>query len=120
MLDEESNSVIAKALMEMDAANPHMEEEKLFDGPPRPSYTDRPKERKMVFSEMQKATLSEQLLISKEGSILRLKEEWLARARQGILKIVKYSRRALASSSSTGCLTPMNRSILRSRSLLGV
>ena len=45
MLDEESNSVIAKALMEMDAANPHMEEEKLFDGPLRPACTDSPKEK---------------------------------------------------------------------------
>ena len=32
--------------MEMDAANPQMEEEKLFDGPLRPAYTDSPKEKK--------------------------------------------------------------------------
>lgn len=45
-LDEESKSLIAEALMEMDAANPQMEEEKLFDGPLRPAYTDSPKEKK--------------------------------------------------------------------------
>lgn len=32
--------------MEMDAANPQPEEEKLFDGPLRPSFTDSPKEKK--------------------------------------------------------------------------